>query len=192
MRGTRVKRRLWRWRSNPLRRHDDVVEAWVVLVVWLVIAVGGTLVGLLAAHATDEALARQRTERYPVQAVLVTDSQRAAIGDSSSGDRVTAKVRWTAPDGITHTGYALVDSGQKAGAHVVVWLDARGALAHEPPSPAEAALESALFGGAAALALAGVALGCGAMVRWRLDRRRIDAWGREWDVVEPRWGHRTG
>jgi hypothetical protein len=32
-RNRRMKRRLWRLRSNPLRRHDDVVEAWIILVV---------------------------------------------------------------------------------------------------------------------------------------------------------------
>ncbi|MFF0087724.1 hypothetical protein ACFYR1_50145 [Streptomyces canus] len=26
-----AKKRFWRWRTNPLRRHDDIVEAWLVL-----------------------------------------------------------------------------------------------------------------------------------------------------------------
>ncbi|MGN5377661.1 hypothetical protein ACQ4WX_07880 [Streptomyces lasalocidi] len=27
--------RLWRWRSNPLRRHSDVIEAWIILATWV-------------------------------------------------------------------------------------------------------------------------------------------------------------
>lgn len=29
-----ARMRFWRWRSNPLRRHDDIVEAWLVPTVW--------------------------------------------------------------------------------------------------------------------------------------------------------------
>ena len=29
----RTSQRWWRWRSNPLRRHTDIVEAWIVLAV---------------------------------------------------------------------------------------------------------------------------------------------------------------
>ncbi|QTE02425.1 hypothetical protein S1361_34155 [Streptomyces cyanogenus] len=37
MNGNRLaKKPLWRWRNNPLRRHGDVVEAWVVLAVWVI------------------------------------------------------------------------------------------------------------------------------------------------------------
>jgi hypothetical protein len=25
-------------------------------------------------------------------------------------------------------------------------------------------------------------------VRWRLDRQRVDSWGRVWDLVGPQWG----
>jgi hypothetical protein len=79
-----------------------------------------------------------------------------------------------------------------AGAKVTVWLDARGELATEPPSHTAAAVEAGVVGTAAAFGLAGTLFGAGALVRWRLDRRRIDAWGREWDLVGPRWGNKTG
>ncbi|MFE2264016.1 Rv1733c family protein [Streptomyces griseosporeus] len=187
--GTRA---LWRWRGNPLRRTEDVLEAWVVLAVWVVVAVGGTLVGVLAGHAADEAFARQRAERHAVRAVLVTGSSPIPAGDSAVDDRAAARVRWTAPDGTAHTGSALVDTGLKAGSRVVVWVDDRGALTGEPPDRTAATVEAVLFGGAAALGLAAPVVGAGALLRWRLDRRRIDAWGREWDLVEPGWGHRTG
>ncbi|MFD7476457.1 hypothetical protein ACFV8Z_31005 [Streptomyces sp. NPDC059837] len=106
----RARQLLWRWRSNPLRRHDDVVEAWIVLAVWLVIAIGGILTGLLTAHAADASFARLRHERHSVQAVVVSaTTPTAGIGADTPYDRVRATVRWTATDGSTHTGRALVD-----------------------------------------------------------------------------------
>ncbi|MEW2267248.1 hypothetical protein ACGF5T_34870 [Streptomyces sp. NPDC047853] len=44
---------LWRWRSNPLRRHDDVIEAWMVLVTWAVIVGGGAVAGLVTAQTAS-------------------------------------------------------------------------------------------------------------------------------------------
>ncbi|SDN49330.1 hypothetical protein SAMN04487981_105235 [Streptomyces sp. cf386] len=188
--GTCAKKRLWRWRSNPLRRRDDIMEAWIVLALWAVVLVGGTLVGLVTAHAADEVFARQRAERTSVRAVVLADVPASAT--KAGGTRALARISWTTPDGTTRTDRTLVDTRQKAGAEVVAWLDGQGDLAAEPPSSAEAAVEAGVLGTAAALGLAGAAVGAGALVRWRLDRRRIDQWRREWDLVGPQWGHKTG
>jgi hypothetical protein len=188
MRGGRhTKRRLWRWRSNPLRRHDDVLEAWLVLAVWALIAVGGTFAGVVTARAADDVFAQQRAERVPVRAVLVDDSPRAA----ASSYQVLATVRWTTADGSVHADKILVDAGQKAGTGIKVWTNAQGDLAITPPSRSTAATEAALMGAAAALAVTGLAVGAGGATRWWLDRRRIDQWGKEWDLVGPTWGHKT-
>lgn len=188
--GTCTKKRLWRWRSNPLRRRDDIMEAWIVLALWAVVLVGGTLVGLVTAHAADEVFARQRAERTSVRAVVLADVPASAT--KAGGTRALARISWTTPDGTTRTDRTLVDTRQKAGAEVVAWLDGQGDLAAEPPSSTEAAIEACVLGTAAALGLAGAAVGAGAIVRWRLDRRRIDQWRREWDLVGPQWGHKTG
>ncbi|KAB1139865.1 hypothetical protein F7R91_38295 [Streptomyces luteolifulvus] len=189
----RTKNRLWRWRNNPLRRPEDVLEAWVVLAVWVLIAVGGTLAGVLTAHAADDVFAQQRAERSAVRAVLLTDiPQGAEASAGSSGGRTTAKVRWTTPDGSTRTGTTLVDAAQQAGSTVKVWTNRQGDLTTEPPSQAVANIDAALLGTAAALALSGLAVGVGRVVRRRLDRRRIDRWGTQWDLIGPLWGHRTG
>lgn len=161
-----------------------------MLAVWAAVLVGGTLAGLVTAHATDEMFARQRAERHPVRAVLLADVPVSASAVGS--DRVRAEVRWTASGGSARTGKALVDSGQEAGSRVVVWTDRQGNLTNEPQSRAEAAVEAGVLGLGAALALAGVVIGTGAVARYRLDRRRRDEWGREWDLVGPRWGHKTG
>ncbi|MET7824177.1 hypothetical protein ABZT23_05820 [Streptomyces sp. NPDC005386] len=179
-------------RRNPLRRRADVVEAWLVLVVWTVIMLGGALVGLVAAHAADESFARLRHDRHTVSAVLLESSgSTVPSGEGSRYDQVRATVRWTTPDGAPHTGRALVKSGHRAGSHVDVWLNGRGQLSTAPPSAGSAAVESGLFGVGAALALAGLTVGAGAFARWRLDERRYDEWGREWDQVGPQWGRRT-
>ena len=190
MSGRRTQKWLWRWRDNPLRRHDDIVEAWIVLVVWVVVLVGGTAIGLVTDRVAGDVFARQRAERHTATAVLVDDVPGAATAAGTSA-RVMSRVRWTAPDGTSRTGKSLVVSGQQAGAKVAVWVDASGALTNEPPNATQAGLEAGLLGFAAGVALAGTVLGAGAVARWELDRRRVEEWGREWDLVGPRWGHKT-
>ncbi|MEU1200390.1 hypothetical protein ABZ446_29800 [Streptomyces sp. NPDC005813] len=189
--GTYVKNRLWRWDNNPLRRRDDIIEAWIVLAVWTAVVVGGTVTGLVTAHAADEVFARQREERHAVTAVLLLDVPRAATAVGGSTDHRIASVRWSAPDGSARTGRTLVDTGLKAGSRVTVWQDGQGHLTSAPPDITEAAIESGVLGAASSAALAGLVFGAGALARWRLDQRRFDDWGREWDLVGPRWGHRT-
>ncbi|MGW7543232.1 Rv1733c family protein [Streptomyces sp. NPDC054770] len=181
---------LWRWRNNPLRRRHDIVEAWIVLATWTVVAVGGTVTGLVTAHTADDMFARQRTERHSVRAELLNDVPRST-GALGGTDRRSASVRWTTPDGSIRTGRTLVSTGLKAGTKVTVWQDGQGQLALAPTGSAEAAIESGFLGTTAALALAGLVFGAGAVARWRLDCRRFDEWDREWGLVGPRWGHKT-
>ncbi|WNM32103.1 hypothetical protein RKE30_17640 [Streptomyces sp. Li-HN-5-11] len=185
-----TKHRLWRWRSNPLRRHDDVVEAWIVLAMWVVILVGGAIVWTVTARAADQEFAWQRADRRAAPAVLLTDA-RQSTSTGSDTHRALAKVRWTAPDGTVRTARTLVPSGLHSGTAVTVWHDGRGALTTEPPGPTEAAAEAVLFGGAAATAFSGLVIGAAALGRRRLDQRRYDQWEAEWDVVGPRW-EKTG
>jgi hypothetical protein len=193
MRRTRSgKKLLWRWRSNPLRRRADVVEAWVVLAVWALVVVGGTVAGLLTARAADDVFARQRLERQPVRAVLLVDVPKTAYGLGTEDERMPGTVAWTAPDGSTRTGRTLVDTGTKAGTRVVVWLDRQGRATTKPPSAGAAAMEAGVLGTAAGCALAGAVIGAGAVARWRLEQRRLGLWDREWTTVGPRWGHKTG
>ncbi|WP_427924177.1 Rv1733c family protein [Streptomyces sp. cg40] len=187
----RLKKRLWRLRSNPLRRHDDIVAAWIVLVMWAVVLVGGALCGLVTFHAADEVFSAQRTERHSVHAVLITDTASTGATVDGARDLIKAEVRWTTADGTRRTGSTLVETGKKAGAEVVVWVNSAGDLTVEPPSRTDATLESTVLGLIAALAFAGLAFGTGAVARYRLDQRRIDSWGTEWKLVGPSWGRKT-
>ncbi|MEU4085185.1 Rv1733c family protein [Streptomyces aureus] len=190
-RGGYARKRLWRWRANPLRRREDVAEAWIVLTVWTVFTVGGTAAGLVTAGAADNTFARERAERQPVTALVVRGVPATATVPRGTSGRLMTSVRWTAPDGSSRTGRTLVDTGTTAGSPVTVWQDGRGRLSPAPPTPTQAAVESGVLGTASAAALAGLVFGAGAAAKWSLDRRRLDAWGREWSLVEPGWGHRT-
>lgn len=191
-RGKPMRKRFWRLRSNPLRRRDDIVEAWVVLAVWTLAVVGGSTAGLVAAQATEARLDQQRAERHAANAVLLADVAKPTTGKWSSGAKALAEVRWTAPDGSSRTDRTLVDTGLKSGARVVVWQDGQGALASEPLSATEATLEGAATGGLVGLSLVGGVHVLGVLTRRRLDQRRMAGWDREWDLVGPEWGHRTG
>ncbi|MEU2222881.1 hypothetical protein [Streptomyces sp. NPDC018347] len=184
---------LWRWRSNPLRRHEDVVEAWVVLAVCVIVAFAGAVVALLTARAAEHGFAQERAHRHAVRAVLLADAPHGVTARWSADDRVEVPVRWTAPDGTSRSGRTPVDGGLKAGAPVTVWQDDRGRLTlSRPTGRTEGHVEAALFGAAAALAVAAPVLGAGAVARARLDRRRMARWEQEWDAVGPLWGPKTG
>ncbi|MFF5439270.1 hypothetical protein [Streptomyces achromogenes] len=186
-------RRMWRWRSNPLRRHEDIVEAWIVLAVWVIAVAGSFLAGLVTAQAAELRFAQQRAHRHVVRAVLVTDVPYGAAARWSADGRARGSVRWTAPDGTSRTGRTLVAGGLKAGARITVWQDDQGRLVPSAPtSRGEGHVEAALFAGAAAFAAAVPVFGAGAVARARLDRRRMAQWGREWDLVGPRWGPKAG
>src|SRR4051812_2802429 len=119
-----------------------------------------------ARHRGD--VAQLRTDRCSTYAVLLSDAPKH---DRSSGDKVSATVRCTTPDGSSGTGSTLVGTGLKAGTRVVVGQDNRGTLTTAPPSAREAAVEAGTPGTAAGPALTGAVLGVGAVVRWRLDRQ---------------------
>ncbi|WP_333778266.1 Rv1733c family protein [Streptomyces sp. IBSBF 3136] len=182
---------LWRWRKNPLRRREDLVEAWVLLAVWLVVVIGAAAAALVTARAAGGQFAHQRADRHPVRAVLRADASGGTAAAWSSGGRVWVPVRWTAPDGTPRTGRAPVESGLRAGARVALWQDEQGRItAGRPTGGVEGAAQAGLFGAAAALAVAAPACLAGAVARAHLDRRRLARWDREWEQVGPRWGHR--
>ncbi|MFF7356995.1 hypothetical protein ACFZA1_30790 [Streptomyces filipinensis] len=184
---------LWRWRSSPLRRREDVAEAWIILVVWVVVVIGGAVAGLVTARSAEREFAAQRLHRHPVRAVLVSDAPHGVTGHWPTEGRVQARVRWTAPDGASRSGLTLVDGGLKAGAGVAAWQDDRGRLLLTPPTGrTEGHAEAAFFAAAAALAVAAPVFGAGAVARARLDRRRMAHWDQEWNLVGRRRGPKTG
>ncbi|MFF7980154.1 hypothetical protein ACFZDK_13635 [Streptomyces sp. NPDC007901] len=189
-RGARV--RMWRLRRNPLRRRSDVVDAWILLAAWLIALAVGLITGLAAGSAVDHQLDRQRAERRTVPAVLTANAPGRTSASAVDDGRVWATVRWTAPDGSTHTGRTTVHPGAKAGTPVTVWIDRQGRLTSEPLAPVDAAFQVTWTGVLVALTTGGAVLGVTQLVRLRLERRRLERWDEEWARVDSPKGWKTG
>ncbi|MEU0387734.1 Rv1733c family protein [Streptomyces chartreusis] len=191
----RTRVRGWRWRRSPLRRRSDVVEAWTVLVVAVLILVGAPAVGAAAAWwAHDEARsvsAEQQAERHRVRAEVVgrkADTPPSVQTDGRHTYRAT--VRWTEPGEGTRTATAPVPGGTRQGEVVDVWFDSRGRSV-SPPVDGTAVWQHTLTMGtcAAGSVVLVVLLGHSAVRRVAL-RRRLAEWEREWARTEPEWTHR--
>ena len=182
----------WRWRRNPLRRGSDVVEAWVLLAAWVIALVGGVLAGVVAQGAVERDLDRQRVERRAVAAVLVEDARGKPSAGAGEDDRVWVKARWTASDGLTHTGLTKVRPDAPAGAPVTVWIDQHGTVVSQPVTHGEAQLQSVLVGVLCAAIAGGAVLGLARVSRAGLDRWRGGQWDAEWARVDTRSSHPTG
>lgn len=194
-RGARSRRVwLWRWRSNPLRRRSDVIEAWLLLATLVLTLFAGAVTGLAVAGAVDRSLAERRAASRTVSAVLVRDAaeaQPSPVTEDGSGDgRVWVKVRWTAPDGTGRTGRAEAGAGDKAGSVVTVWTDDAGRLISEPPGGADARFQTVMAGLTVAAATGGTVVLGGWLVRSRIRQRRSEEWEAEWRQVEPLWRRR--
>lgn len=184
--------RLWRWRRNPLRRRSDVIEAWVMLAGWLLALVGGLLAGLTAADAIERSTDRQRAERREVSAVVVEDVEDRVRTRAVGDPRVWATVRWTAPDGSTHTDEARVSALSPAGNRVSIWIDEDGRLTAEPLTDEEAQFHAASGGVLAGAGVCGIVLGAVWLTRLYLSRRRFQQWAAEWQRIDTRWGKKAG
>ncbi len=181
--------KMWRWRRNPLRRRSDLTEAWAGLAVGVVMAVGAPLTGIAAAGGTHDSLAQQNADRHRVSAVLQHDapSVDAARSSGINPDQVRTVVRWTGPDGATHTGSVVVPPGAKAKSATPVWIDARDQLTEPPLSPGQTAVQTDIMGAGAAAGFCVLGLVTHRLIRVELDRRRSRQWQREWAKVEPQW-----
>lgn len=188
----RTRVRGWRWRRNPLRRRADVVEAWTVLVVAVLLFVVAPLVGVAAglhAHGQARALAaEQRAQRHEVRAVVLGDppERRSAL----EGDRrhpYRTQVRWSEPGKGVRTAWARVPSGTRAGQPVSVWFDSRGRSVAPPPDGVAVWQHAVTVGLCAAGGTATVVL-LGHLTGRRIAlRHRLAEWEREWARTGPRW-----
>ncbi|MGV9453976.1 Rv1733c family protein [Streptomyces sp. NPDC003635] len=184
--------RMWRWRRSPLRRRCDLVEAWVVLCGWVLALVGGALAGIVAVGAVERSAEEQRSRSRLVSAVLVENADDKVPSRVPADYRVWATVRWTGPDGQTHTDDARVAPKTKAGATVRVWTDGHGQVTAEPLSGGEIRLHAVSGGTLAALCTAGLVLGSLWALRQLMERRRLEQWALEWERIDTRNGWKTG
>ncbi|MFH9959753.1 hypothetical protein ACH4PR_00055 [Streptomyces mirabilis] len=192
----RTRVRGWRWRRNPLRRRSDVVEAWTVLTVAVLLFVGaplaGAAVGWCRYESAQARAATQRAERQRVSAVLV-ETAPAAV-PSPQGARLPTfrvKVRWTEPGKGPRTGEALVPAGGQRGDRVAVWLDKRGRNVGPPVSTGAVWQHALTTGVSTAAGVVAVVLAWHFAVRRIAARRRLAEWEREWARTGPKWRRHT-
>ncbi|MGV9907501.1 Rv1733c family protein [Streptomyces sp. NPDC003388] len=188
----RTRVRGWRWRRNPLRRRSDVMEAWTVLVVAVLLFVVAPLAGVAAGlHAHDQARSRAtalRTERHEVRATLTGEvSRRPRPVEGYRAHPYQAKVRWTEPGAGTRTAVARVPAGSRAGDVVPVWFDARGRAVAPPPNDVAVWQHTVTVGLCAAGGWASVVLLGYAVQRRSALRHRMEEWEREWARTGPKW-----
>ncbi|MET8826913.1 hypothetical protein ABZX40_04685 [Streptomyces sp. NPDC004610] len=181
---------LWRWRSNPLRRRSDAVDAWVLLATWTLAVLVAALAGLVTARSVGDALARERVDWRPIPAVLTEPAP--GVSSRAVGELVWARVTWTGPDGSARTGQARVAPGSRKGGETTVWTDPTGRLVAEPATAAEAKVRSFLVGGLTGVVAAVVPFVAGSAVRGRLERRRLDRWDADWARFDALWGRHMG
>ncbi|MEU0669195.1 hypothetical protein ABZ508_30070 [Streptomyces lavendulocolor] len=182
-----------RWREHPLRRRVDVVEARLLLLVGVAVAVGAPAAGTAAgwsAYGHDRAAAAvQEATRRPVRADVVEDAPASSGRADASGRlaKVPLEVRWTTADGKRATATVLLPAGTGRGDRAEIWLDRQGSVVGAPLNGRgvwAGAVSAGLLGGA-------VTVGAGAVaataVRVTCRRRRAAGWAREWELVEPEW-----
>ncbi|MGW1811351.1 Rv1733c family protein [Streptomyces sp. NPDC002078] len=190
---TVTEARLWRWRRNPLRRHSDVVEAWIVLATWVIAVLGGAAAGLAAAQNAGAAFSAREAQVHAVSAVLTDGAARTpAYGTGYDDGRVWATVRWTDAQGTVHTDRAKVAPGAPTGSQVTVWTNRAGHVVSAPVTGAAADLQAALTGVLVAPSAGAAVWGAGWVVRSRLIKRRMAEWDEEWKQIGPRWGNLSG
>ena len=191
----RMARRLYLTR-NPLRRIADRIEAWLtvllVLVMLLVAPWAGWWAGRERYRDDMRANAWERQHRYAVAAVLLEDGSAwdgGGADDVPPPRSVLTPARWTGPEGAVHTGRIFAGPDGRAGDTVRIWVDEHGAPAARPMH--RNATTDAVVAALLLVAVLGAVLsGLRRIAIWRLDRRRLRSWQAEWMIVGPRWSHR--
>jgi len=157
---TRLTRRL-RDDHNPLRRHSDLVEAWLAPVVLAAFLVLGPLIAgatIWQVHAANAADRQADQAMHPVPAVLLASAPGPAVANRRADSwLVWTPARWTA-GGEAHVGRIPVGSGTPAGATVRVWLNRAGQVQLPPLTPATARDRALVATGVSLAALALVLL----------------------------------
>ena len=108
-------------------------------------------------------------------------AKSAAVGRSST-------LRWTGPDHSVHTAAVSADLQIRQRGRILLWTDHKGALVPPPLDAATATTHAVLAGFAAGTAAGGLVLISRQLLMWRLMRRRMDSWEREWARFGQDWG----
>jgi len=163
-----------------------------LVLVLIFLIVGPLLASTVGHHVNAAGLRQARTERswHQVNATLLRSAPQpmTAYGNSAT---YWVRGRWPAPGGGARTGLIPAQAGARAGATVAIWVNAAGqATGQGPMTPGVVVFRVVL---AELLTLTGLAVALiliAALIRWRLNRRRLLNWAIEWALVGPRWTSR--
>ena len=180
-----------RFDRNPLRRTTDRVET-AVLTLLVAAFVAGAPFAALATGAWVHEMARQAQLTQEASRRQVTAAVLTVTTSAEGAKRVwQAQARWRAPDGQEVTRQIPVPPGTTAGEALQVWTDRTGDITTAPLLNSQVADQTATAEVAGVLVSAGVLALTGALVRWRLNRRRMAAWAADWKATGPRWTTRA-
>ena len=186
---------MWRWRSNPLRRTSDTVEAWTRLLLGVFLLLAAPLACVVAVEATyhheQDRAGRQRSSRTPVRATLIGSAPAENVYTERGvvGTKGKAVVRWSVR-GHEKTGIAAVTADSLSGTVTTIWVDRSDRVTAAPLDSGAVVARSA---GAGVATFAGVViavLGVRLVVGRIGFRRRLTEWDRAWADVEPQWASR--
>ncbi|WNI20517.1 hypothetical protein [Streptomyces sp. ITFR-16] len=159
----------------------------------LVLAVIVALIcGVLCAGVAWNADARSGQEAAAHRhRVVATTTDRARLVPETryaGAPTATAPAAWEFPSHTPMTGTIHVEPGTPRGRTVAIWVNDSGTyLPQNSLSVSQRALTTMAFG-IVATGLVGLAETGGVLLlRRRAMNRRLDAWEREWDEVEPVW-----
>lgn len=185
--------RLWRLRRNPLRRRGHLLQAWIglglILAALAVTPIATFLVGDVAyAHYTRTAQHQAET-RHHTTAVLLEDARRhpEPSSDEAENTRYPTKVRFTDPNGHTHTAPTDVQPALAKGSTIRVWAGTDGKITDPPLSPSQIRNRAMGWAIIAALCVHATAAAAYGTVSRILHRRNLAAWDTAWAETAPRW-----
>ncbi|MER5204213.1 hypothetical protein [Streptomyces sp. NPDC002825] len=167
-------------------------RAALVLVLAIALICGAVAAAILwrtGARADRETAAH----RHRVQATTTARSQDPPVAIRPGVEpQAVAPAVWEYPDHVRRSGSVHVPPRTPQGRAVTIWVDDSGAPARPPDTTADLAL-STVAGSTAVAGAAGLtATGVLALVRRSGEGRRLAAWEREWERVEPVWSGRLG
>ncbi|WP_406457612.1 hypothetical protein OG782_33835 [Streptomyces sp. NBC_00876] len=167
--------------SKPVRRRAVIFAAVIALICG---AIGGGVLWNTAAR-TDGATAAHRHR------IIATTTDRAGIIAAARYGATpvsTAPASWQYPAHVPRSGSIRVQAGTPKGDEVAIWVNGAGTYqAQSPPSVSQRVFTSMAVGAGAAGVVGLAEVTVVLLARRRAMGRRLVAWEREWEEVEPVW-----
>ena len=179
------------WERNPVRRGIDRVEGGLLAVLVVLFLIAAPVLAGVAGRGIHAAGLRQQHAEATWRPVWATLERGVAPRDFPRAPGFVGRLaRWTAPDGHPHSGWIVVSASAAPGSRSREWVDGRGALTGPPLRRAQLLDRVSTARTLTACGLAVLLAFIGAFGRHLLRQRRLAAWDKDWQAVEPWWTKR--